>query len=64
MFLNRLGILQKNLINNYEIASDFTAIEAQYIAHLAYEKFQNNFESKDLNPVYLRQPNITKRKNS
>lgn len=55
-------ILQKKSINNYEIAPEFKAIEAQYIANLAYEKFQNNFESTNLDPIYLREPNITKRK--
>lgn len=56
------NILQKNHINNYQISDKNQEIKPKYIANLAYQKFINGFESKNLDPIYLRKPNITKRK--
>jgi tRNA threonylcarbamoyladenosine biosynthesis protein TsaB len=55
-------IIKESLKSKFEMSDEEDFIEAELIGMLAYEKFQVEGESKNLNPVYLREPKIEKRK--
>jgi len=54
--------LVKKNITNFIATQDNADINAIDIAKLALEKFNSEIKSTNLNPIYLRQPNITKKK--
>ncbi len=53
----------KNTDFKFEISKEEDEVEAQFVAFLAFEKFQENLSAnKNLDPIYLREPRISERK--